>query len=227
MIVPPLPWDRPKWRNGGGERVVLLHGLWRSVHAMDPLARALTAAGFSTCNLPYPSTRMTVDALARRVREEIARFADGGPVHLVTHSLGGILARKLLADEPPWTPGRLVMLAPPNHGSEIVDWSAHHPLLRKFLGPAGRSLGCAGLPPTLPNPCPHVETAIIMGRRAVIPFFRKMLDPDNDGIVSAKLGQLPGARGFAVIDADHTFIQLHPECLRRVVPFLKSGAWKE
>ena len=63
MLVPPLPWDRPRWRNHGGPLVVLLHGLWRGWRAMEPLARALDIEGFSTLNLPYPSTRLPVATL--------------------------------------------------------------------------------------------------------------------------------------------------------------------
>ena len=64
-----------------------------------------------------------------------------------------------------------------------------------------------------------------MGRRGSIPFFKRLLDADNDGIVSAAGGRLQGLRGFSVIDADHTFIQVHPQAIRMSLDFLKSGVW--
>ena len=225
MLIPPFPWDRPQWRDTGGPKVVLLHGLWRGLRAMQPLARALANEGFSTLNLPYPSSRLPVNVLAERVRAQVAAIADDRPVHFISHSLGGIIVRKLLSEGVPWQTGRVVMLAPPNCGSEIVDWSKCHPLLHQALGPAGRALGSDGLPTALPALPKSVEAAVIMGNRSSIPVFRNLLGPDNDGILATAKGHLDGLRGFSVINADHTFIQVHPESIRLCLQFLKTGEW--
>ncbi len=205
--------------------MVLLHGLWRGWRAMQPLARALDREGFSTLNIPYPSGRLPVARLAARVRVRIAEIQDDRPVHFITHSLGGILVRTLLAEETPWTTGRIVMLAPPNNGSEIVDWTKRHPLFHSVLGPAGRALATDGIPRELPGLPPATEVAVIMGKRCSIPVFRKLLGPENDGIVSAAKGRIDGIKGFSVINADHTFIQMHPETIRLSLRFLKTGEW--
>lgn len=226
MLTPPMPWDRPQWHDRGGPVVVLLHGLWRGWHAMEPMARTLNHQGFSTLNVPYPSIRLPIPTLVRYVDHEISRIAAGQPVHLVTHSLGGIIARSLIAETRDWKPGRLVMLAPPNSGSEIVDWSKRHPMLHWLLGPAGRSLGQDGIPSTLPPLPDGIEAAVIMGKRGTIPFFQHLLDATNDGIVSAEKGRISGIKDFAIVDAGHTFIQTHPETIRLVIEFLNSGAWK-
>lgn len=225
MLTPPLPWDGPQWHPGEGPPVVLLHGLWRGWRAMSPLARALEQEGFSTLSIPYCSGRGTVEELAMQVRPQIEKIAGDHPVHIITHSLGGILARKLLTDGASWLPGRLVMLAPPNSGSEIVDWSKNHPLLHRVLGPSGRALGSDGIACQLPPLPPQIEAAVIMGDRCSLPVFRKLLDAENDGIVSAAKGRIDGLKGFSVIHADHTFIQMHPEAIRLSVNFLKSGEW--
>lgn len=225
MLTPPLPWDKTRKRNGNGPRVVLLHGLWRGWRAMEPLARELHHAGFSTLNIPYPSARLPMEALAERVRREIENLSDDKPLHFITHSLGAILLRMLYASEVSWETGRVIMLAPPNAGSEIVDWARQHPPLHRILGPAGSALGSSGLPQQLPGIPATIESAVIMGNRSSIPLFRKLLGNENDGIVSAKNGHLDGLKGFSVIPADHTFIQLHPETLRLAIPFLKTGEW--
>ncbi len=225
MMTPPLPWDRARWTVMEGPSVVLLHGLWRGWRAMEPLARALRSEGFATLNIPYPSTRLPIPALADHVRREVEKIANRGPVHFITHSLGGIVARLMLSGPLPWTPGRLVMLAPPNAGSEIVDWSAGKPLIRRLLGPAGRELSSNGLPSALPALPEGMEAAVIMGNRSSIPAFKKLLEKDNDGIVSASRGKIDGLRGYSVIDADHTFIQVHPDAIRLCLGFLKTGSW--
>jgi triacylglycerol lipase len=192
---------------------------------MRPMARALEREGFSTLSIPYCSGSMPLDEIVKQVRPQIEKIAGDRAVHFVTHSLGGILARKLLTDGVSWHPGRIVMLAPPNTGSEIVDWSRNHPLLNRVLGPSGRCLGSDGIPCKLPALPPEIEAAVIMGDRCSIPVFRKLLDSDNDGIVSAAKGRIDGLKGFSVVHADHTFIQMHPESIRLSLNFLKTGEW--
>jgi hypothetical protein len=192
---------------------------------MEPMARALRSGGFSTLSIPYPSARLPVAVLTKLVRVEVEKISGDGPVHFITHSLGGIVLRALLSEEVSWKTGRIVMLAPPNGGSEIVDWAAEHPLLKRVLGPAGGELGTRGLPSRLPSLPANLETAVIMGNRCSIPVFKKLLAPENDGIVSAEKGRIDGLRGFSVIPADHTFIQMHPEAIRLSLHFLKTGDW--
>jgi hypothetical protein len=224
MLIPPLPWDAPKQRiHAEGERVVLLHGLWRGFRAMDPLARRLHQEGFCTLNLPDPSSRLPLHTILDRIRPQIIRFAENHRVHFVTHSLGGILLRAMLADSPPWITGRSILLAPPNQGSEIVDWSAKHPIIHALLGPAGRDLGTHGAPTRLPGLPANLESAVIMGNKGTIPFFKRILGSDNDGIVSCERGRVDGMRDFRIIDADHTFIQQHPKAIEMTLRFLRKG----
>lgn len=225
ILTPPFPWDRPLWQDRGGPPVVLLHGLWRGWRAMRPMARALEREGFSTLIIPYPSARKSIGELVARVREEVEKVSGNQPIHFITHSLGGIIVRSLLAGEVPWKTGKVVMLAPPNQGSEIVDWSKDYPALRWVLGPAGSALGSDGILGEFPALPADIAAAVIMGKRSSIPFFRKLLDAENDGIVSAEKGRIDGLRGFSVVDADHTFIQMHPDAIRLSLGFLKTGAW--
>ena len=223
MLVPPMPWDRP-WRMGeGSDCVVLLHGLWRGFRAMVPLARRITGTGFATVSIPYPSTRLPIGRLAERVSEQVAGHAAGRTVHFVTHSLGGIVLRAMLAEDVPWRTGRVVMLAPPNGGSEIVDRASGNAMMGMFLGPAGRGLGSDGEPARLPGLPETVESLVIMGEKPSLPFFQKILGERNDGIVTVGRGVMDGARGFEVVDAGHTFIALHPRVIRAVLAFLSTG----
>ena len=227
MLTPPLPWDRPQWHRRDGPTVVLLHGLWRGWRAMQPMARALEREGFSTLNIPYPSGRLPIETLVSQVRAQIEKVADERPIHFITHSLGGIILRAILAQDPVWKTGRIIMLAPPNRGSEIIDWSRDYPLLHLAIGPAGRALGSDGVPPALPPLPAGTEAAVIMGDRCSIPFFKQLLGDRNDGIVSAANGVIDGLRGFTVVHADHTFIQMHPETIRLALRFLENGAWDD
>lgn len=225
MLIPPMPWDRQahQVQSTKGGKVVLLHGLGRSWHAMNPLAHRLQHAGFSTLNLPYPSLLKPVDWILEHVERQVKDFAGDEPVHFVTHSLGGIVTRMILGKDPSWKMGRLVMLAPPSNGSEIIDWASESFFLKHLLSPAARSLATKALMENLPPLPTDLESLIIMGSRPTIPFFRKLLGPENDGIVSAERGRVPGVTGFSIVDADHTFIQLHPDAVRQILDFLEMG----
>lgn len=120
----------------------MLHGISRTALAMRPLERALSRAGYATLNLTYPSRRHSLADLADGLAPRVRSFATGldGPLHIVTHSMGGLVARVLLARHRPERLGRVVMLAPPNAGSEIADLLHRNPLYRGWFGPAGAQL---------------------------------------------------------------------------------------
>lgn len=222
-LQPPLPWQKSRFHPSGDELVVLIHGLWRSPWAMHNIARSLQSKGYSTLNFAHPSFRLPLEGLVDHLETSIAPYrANFTRIHFVTHSLGGVILRSWLNTTSLENLDKLVMLAPPLRGSQIVDHFCHS-WLRHLLGPAGSFLSTEHMA-AINTPLPtSLQAAIIMGDKSSVPFFRSLLDSDNDGIVSVASGQLAGKVQYQTIHADHTMFPSHPQALELISTFLKSG----
>lgn len=206
-------------------RVVLLHGLARGQGSMAKLGAFLRKEGFETWSRTYPSRRHTISYLASALADELVEFADGQPLHAVTHSMGGIILRHLRDPRLQW--GRAVMLAPPNQGSRLAAGLVRNPLFKWFYGPAGRELADCS---TWPEP-PAAELAVIAGTRAfaltnVTSWTMGRRFPPgvrNDGTVAVEETKLPRMTAYAEVDATHTWIMNSPRVRHLAVTFLCHG----
>lgn len=208
------------------EAVVLLHGLTRTSKSMHKMERALTAEGYIVHNLDYPSRKETVQALAASVRQQVDILAlSADTVHFVTHSMGGILVRQMQQSAPVEKLGRVVMLSPPNQGSEIVNKLSTQRAFQWLNGPAGRQLGTetngfiAKLGPV------DFDLGVITGDRSINWINSCMIPGKDDGKVSTESAKVTGMRAYKIVHATHPCIMKNKAVIADTIRFLKTGAF--
>lgn len=204
--------------------VVLLHGLARRSSSLAGMRRFLERAGFPTWTITYASRRRAIEDAAREVTDKILESIPDRPLCAVTHSLGGILIRHMHDPRLAWR--HIVMLAPPNQGSQVAHALRDNPLFRWFYGEAGQQLGRG------PNwPAPPAPFAVIAGTRGdaltnparwlpARPFAAGIA---NDGTVAVDETRLDGMAAFATVPATHTWIMDDAEVRALTQAFLTDG----
>lgn len=206
--------------------VVLLHGLARSASSMEKMANALTAAGFEPCNVSYPSTKhkiedLTTDFVLPKIQACVGPYP--GPVNFVTHSMGGIVVRYLAKHHDVFKYGRVVMISPPNQGSEVVDTLGEYWIFEWVNGPAGKQLGTTS--DSMPNQLGSApfEFGIITGDRSINMILSLLIDGKDDGKVSIERAKLSGMADFSIVHATHPFIMKNDDVIEQAIQFLRTG----
>jgi triacylglycerol lipase len=204
------------------ECVVLVHGLGRGDGSFFLMEEVLQAAGYTVVNLDYPSRKATIQELLGYLDDAVATCGEQ-TVNFITHSLGGILVRGWLGANHPDRLGRVVMLAPPNQGSEVVDAMSDLPLYRFLTGPVGQQLGTGddGTPAQL-GPA-RFELGVIAGNRSLNPLFSGMIPGEDDGAVSVENTKIEGMSDHIVLPVTHTFLMNNPLVIAQAAIFLQTG----
>jgi triacylglycerol lipase len=208
--------------------VILLHGLARTSRSMEKLERAFADRGYSVVNVDYPSRKYSIEILAElAVSKGLASCQSpiDGQVHFVTHSLGGILVRYYLAQHALPNLGRVVMLAPPNQGSEVVDRFGRVPGFGLLNGPAGAQLGTDSNSVPLKLGPVSYPVGIVAGTRSINLLLSLALPNPDDGKVSVARTKVQGMTDFITVPASHPFIMRHPRAIAQAVTFIEGGAF--
>jgi len=212
------------------ECVILLHGLGRTRFSMSRLGNALEKQGYRVVNAGYRSQCRRIEDLADDVIVKSLQQCinpGAGNIHFVTHSMGGLLLRYYLSRHRIDKLGHTVMLAPPNHGSEVADKLRGNALYRLINGPAGLQLGtdADSLPAQLDKA--DFSLGIIIGNRHTLfdRYFASLLPKPNDGKISAASARLEGMQDFLIADANHTTIMNDPKVIQHILGFLKNGVF--
>ena len=204
------------------ECAVLVHGLGRGDGSLFLIEQLLSAAGYQVVNLDYPSRSETIEELLGYLDEAVSACNDR-TVNFITHSLGGILVRGWIGRMDRANLGRVVMLAPPNQGSELVDAMADLDLYRFIAGPAGQELGTdeEGAPARF-GPV-DFDLGVIAGNRSLNPVFSTMIPGEDDGAISVESTKIEGMDDHIVLPVTHTLLMNNPLVIAQTMIFLRTG----
>jgi pimeloyl-ACP methyl ester carboxylesterase len=193
---------------------------------MKKIEEFLSEYGYRVINVDYPSTEHPIEYLANNVLSDvIARFntRSGSKINFITHSLGGIIVRYYLKHHKLTNLGRVVMLSPPNKGSELVDNLKESYFFKKRHGPAGQQLGTdkESLPLNL-GPV-DFDLGVITGNISFNLISSMILPGPDDGVVSVESAKVEGMTDFIVMPNSHTFIMKNKNVIKQIIHFLENG----
>ncbi|OJY67492.1 MAG: hypothetical protein BGP16_02910 [Sphingobium sp. 66-54] len=207
--------------------MLLLHGFAGVAIMNRPLAHALRHAGYRPVEIGYDSWGASLDQICERLEPLLAQLdhAEAGSLHIVAHSMGGLVARALIRRCRPARLGKVVMLGTPNGGSEIADFLERSPYLKPILGRAAPALVThrPAAIEALFGPVDY-DLGIIAGSRPLMPIAATRLLPTPcDGKVSVASTRLDGAADHIVLPLSHSMLPYHRAAHRQIGHFIEHG----
>jgi len=203
-----------------GRPVLLIHGLLMRSPGLLPIAWRLKRRGFAPLIFSYSTLWRSPTLAMDRLAQRLASFGDG-PVHLLAHSLGGLIAIETLNRHPELPVGRLVCLGSPIAGSAAAR-GLEQRRLAWISGKSGGFLrqGLSRLPPGR-------EIGMIAGARSIgLGKLFGGLEGDNDGTVAVAETRLPGLTDHVVVDASHTGLIVSVQAAELAAHFLGTGRFR-
>jgi triacylglycerol lipase len=206
--------------------IILLHGLARTSLSMKAVEWHLKRHGYHVINARYPTSALSIAQIATTylaplLQADTVRSATS--VSFVTHSQGGILLRQYFSDHDLPNLGRVVMLAPPNHGSELIDRLQTNRFSRAFVGAGYGELGAG--PDSLPNRLGRVrfDCGIIAGDSPINPILARLLPGPSDGKVTVASTKVEGMNDFLIVHQSHTWLMWRKDTLLQIERYLSTG----
>ncbi|MBL8024977.1 MAG: alpha/beta hydrolase [Fibrobacteres bacterium] len=210
------------------ECVILVHGLARTSKSFNKLEKVLSGKGYNVINVDYDSRKHSISDLADLALAPILKnTAEYDKVNFVTHSMGGIIVREYFSKKTINNLGRVVMLGPPNKGSEVAENLKEWSFYKLINGPAGGELGIDSS--STPNKLGPVnfELGVIAGDRSINWINSMMIKGADDGKVSIESTKITGMVDHIIIHTTHPLMMKNEYVIDQVIYFLKNGKFSK
>lgn len=210
----------------GDDYVVLLHGMWRNARAMAPIESYLLIKGYRVINISYPSTEYPIETLVEQHLHPAVKnleLTSSQKIHFVTHSMGGILVRYYLKHYGMASLGKVVMLSPPNQGTELVDMLQGSEWFQDATGPSGVQLGTESSALTKQLGPVDFDLGVIAGNYNPNWITSMLVPGPDDGVVSVESTKVEGMKDFLLVSERHYQLRGHKPVLQQIAYFLEHG----
>lgn len=203
----------------------LIHGLHGAKKDMEKIGSEFSEQ-YQIVNFSYPSTNFPIEILVNSyLKPEISKYLNARNIHFITHSMGGILLRLYLKDYTINNLGKIIMISPPNQGSEVADFFYKTFFYKLRYGPAGSEVTTAGINAlSLPTNL-KTDVGIIAGSGTQLPFFSWFIKGKDDGKISAEKTKLDNMSDFIVLPYSHDTIIFKNKTIIRIRNFLLNSSF--
>ena len=204
--------------------VVFIHGLWLTGVESTLLRRRIAAElNCETHAFHYPSVTASIDEVLTRLHDFVTTLKSDA-LHVVGHSLGGVVALRYLELNRDVPPGRAVLIAAPVGGSRAAQGLARWPIGAALLG---RTIEAEVLKPHARRWGGHRDLGIIAGDLSLgLGRLFGDLGGPNDGTVAVEETRLPGATDHIVLSISHTAMLFSADVAQQTAQFLAHGRFQ-
>ncbi|WP_420548135.1 esterase/lipase family protein [Curvivirga sp.] len=206
-----------------GHLVIFVHGILRSAGSFSFLEENLRQAGYETTAISYASTRLTIEEHAENLNILLDQLENVETVSFVSHSMGGLVLRQALGrrdlDQDLFDISNVVMIAPPNQGSQIADELKESLFYQLVYGVSGQQL-TSDIAPNFPSL--NIPVGIIAGVSSGDEGYNLFVTGNDDMVVSLKETHLEGADDFLKIKGLHSTLLYQEATASAVKQFLEN-----
>jgi hypothetical protein len=212
----------------GSHKIYLIHGFGGFQFTMNKIEKSIKNERYQTVNYGYKSFN-DLDTIGKQLYLQI-KNSNVDTISFVTHSMGALLVRSMLqySANDKYFPKifRIIMIAPPNRGTEIADFYSSFGIVNYFFGQNVKYMktDSDSYANRLPKPYDS-EIGIIAGIRGKKHGYNLFLNGDNDGGIKPEKTKIGIEKDYITVIGQHNFLLMKKYVSKLVIEFLKYGSF--
>ena len=203
--------------------IILVHGFYGYPLQFNKIVEALKAEGYCVHNEKYKSTDDPIETIVdKHLKPIFDMYQTAKKIDVITHSMGALLCRYYLANYTCDNLGRVVMISPPNNGSDLTNIYVDNPFLNWLTVPVFKQLQPNSV---FLKALPEVtyDVGVIAATETHNPILSAFIKGEDDGFVSIESMHLNNQKDFIEVDSSHLFVLSNKKTIQFIKKFLKTG----